>query len=109
VEAVRREGRDLLMADDIEPWVGHALQKLLERGSMTVGEIMESADIDRFALPIARAWVESALESGFIARTGGSNESTRYNIAAAARTAARVASGRFVSEKARDGEPSCRF
>ncbi len=53
MEAVRREGRDLLMADDIEPWVGHALQKLLERGSMTLRELMESADIELFALPIA--------------------------------------------------------
>ena len=60
-------------------------------------------------LPLAQAWVESAVERAFIAKTGGSNEATRYNIMAAGRNAG-VRTGRFVvSEKARDGEPSRRF
>jgi hypothetical protein len=85
-------------------------RRLMQRGSMTVGEIMESVERGRFELPIARAWVESALERGLIAKTGGSNASTRYNIMAAGRNTAGVRTGRFVvSEKARDGEPSRRF
>ncbi len=95
------------MADNIERWERPALQKLIARGSMTVREIMESAETDQFALPIAQAWVESALERGLIET--GWNESARYNITAAGRKAARGATGRFVSEKARDGEPSRRF
>ena len=95
---------------DIERWDRHALEKLMQRGSMTVGEIKESVESDQFGLPIARAWVESALERGLIARTGGSGESTRYNIMAAGRNAARVSTGRFVvSERSRDREPSRRF
>jgi predicted transcriptional regulator len=92
---------------DIEQWDGHVLEKLMERGSMTVREVMESIESAQLGLPTAQAWVESALERGFIAKTGGSNESTRYNIAAAGRNAASVRIGRFVvSEKAREGEPS---
>ncbi len=106
MEAVRRERRDLLMAEDIEQWERRALQNLIERGAMTLREIMESVEIDQFALPIAQAWVESALERGLI-ETGWS-ESTRYNITAAGRSATRGSTGRFVSEKARDGEPSRR-
>ncbi len=93
------------MTDLIEQWERRALQKLIERGAMTLRELMESVEIDQFALPIAQAWVESALERGLIET--GWNESTRYNITAAGRNVARVATGRFVvSEKARDGEPS---
>ena len=76
---------------------------------MTPYEITESVEIDQFDLPFAQAWVESALQRGFIAKTGGSNASTRYNIMAAGRNAARVTTGRFaVSEKAHDGAPSRR-
>ena len=97
------------MADLIEQWERRALQTLIERGSMTLREIKESVAIDQFALPIAQAWVESALEPGLIARTGGSGESTRHNIMAAGRNAAGVRSGRLVvSESSRDGEPSRR-
>jgi hypothetical protein len=61
-------------------------------------------------LALAQAWVANAVERGFIAKTGGSNEATRYGIMAAGRNAAGVRTGRFVvSEKARDGEPSRRF
>jgi hypothetical protein len=99
-----------LTTDLIEHWERRALRKLIQRGSMTLREITESVEIDEFALPVARAWVESALERVLIAKTGGSNESTRYNIMAAGRNAAGVRSGRFVvSEQARDGEPSRRF
>jgi hypothetical protein len=95
---------------EIEQWDRHALGKLMQRGSMTVGEIMQSVGSDQFGLPIAHAWVASALERGLIAKTGGSNESIRYNILAAGRNAAGVRTGRFVvSEKARDREPSRRF
>ena len=77
---------------------------------MTLREIKESVEIDQFDLPFAQAWVESALQRGFIAKTGGSNASTRYNIMAAGRNAARVTTGRFtVSEKARGGAPSRRY
>ena len=77
---------------------------------MTLREIKESVAIDRFELPIAQAWVESALERGLIAKTGGSNASTRYNIMAAGRNAARVPTGRFaVSGNARGGAPSRRY
>ena len=94
---------------DIEQWDRHALAKLMQRGSMTVGEIKESVESDQFGSPIAQAWVERALARGLIAKTGGSGESTRYNIMAAGRNAARVGAGRFVvSERARDGEPSRR-
>ena len=94
---------------DIEQWDRRALEKLMQRGSMRVGELKESVAIDQFWSPIAQAWVESALEPGLIARTGGSGESTRYNIMAAGRNAAGVRSGRFVvSESSRDGEPSRR-
>ncbi len=79
----------------------------MQRGSMTVREIMESVESDQFGLPLAQAWVANAVARGFIAKTGGSNESTRYNIAAAGRNAASVRIGRFVvSEKAREGGPS---
>jgi hypothetical protein len=102
--------RSGLLTPDIEQWDREALERLMQRGSMTVGEIMESDEGDRFELPLAQAWVESALGRGFIAKTGGSKESTRYNIMAAGRNAAGVRTGRFVvSEKARDGEPSRRF
>jgi hypothetical protein len=94
------------MAENIEQWDGHALRELTRRGSMTVREIMESVESDQLELPIAQAWVESALERGYIET--GWNESTRYNITAAGRNAAGVRTGRFVSEKARDGEPSRR-
>jgi hypothetical protein len=98
------------MADDIERWDGHALEKLMQRGSMTVGELMESVESDQFGLLIAEAWVAYGLERGLIAKAGGSNESIRCNIVAAGRNAAGVRTGRFVvSEKARDGEPSRRF
>jgi hypothetical protein len=94
---------------EIEQWDGHVLGKLMQRGSMTVGEIMESVESDQFGLPIAQAWVANGLERGLIAKTGGSNESTRYNIMAAGRNAAGVRTGRFVvSAKARDGELSRR-
>jgi hypothetical protein len=95
---------------DIEQWDGHALGKLMQRGSMTVREIRESVESDQFGLPIAEAWVANGLERGLIAKTGGSNESTRYHIMAAGWNAAGVRTGRFVvSEKPRDGEPSRRF
>jgi hypothetical protein len=95
---------------DIEQWDGHALGKLIQRGSMTVREIMESVESDQFGLPIAEAWVANGLERGLIAKTGGVNESTRYNITAAGRNAAGVRTGRFVvSDTARDGAPSRRF
>jgi len=98
------------MADDIERWDRRALEKLMQRGSMAVGQIMESVESDQFGLPIAQAWVADALERAFIAKTGGSSEATRYSITAAGRRAARVRTGRFVvSEKARDDEPSRRF
>jgi hypothetical protein len=88
----------------IEQWERRALQTLIERGSMTLHEIVESVELDQFELPIAQAWVESALERGLIAKAGGSNESTRYSIMAAGRDAADVRTGRFVvSEKARAG------
>ena len=97
------------MADNIEQWERRALQTLIERGSMTLREIVESVEIDQSELPSAQAWVESALERGFIAETGGTNASIRYNIMAAGRNAAGVRTGRFVvSQKARDGEPSRR-
>ena len=97
------------MADLIEEWERRALQKLIERGSMTVGEITESVESGPSELPIAQAWVERGLERGLIAKTGGWNESTRYNIMADGRKAAGVRTGRFVvSEKARDGAPSRR-
>ena len=95
---------------EIEQWDRHVLGKLMQRGSMTVGEIMESVESDQFRLLIAQAWVANGLERGLIAKTGGSNESTRYHIMAAGRNAAGVRIGRFVvSERARDGEPSRRF
>jgi hypothetical protein len=48
---------------------------------------------------LERSLIENGLE----------NESARYNITAAGRSAAGVRNGRFVvSEKARDGEPSRR-
>ena len=95
---------------DIEQWDRRALEKLMQRGSMTVGQIMESVESDQFGLPLVQAWVANALERGLIAKAGGSNDATRYGIMAAGRNAAGVRSGRFVvSEKARDGEPSRRF
>jgi hypothetical protein len=93
---------------DIEQWDRQALERLMERGSMTVGQITESVEPDGFELPIAQAWVASALERGFIAKTGGSSASTRYSIMAAGRDAAAVRTGRFVSERTRDGRPSRR-
>lgn len=97
------------MTADIDLRDRHVLEKLMQRGSMTSGEIMESMESARFGLPIARAWVANALERGFITKSGGSNEATRYNITAAGRNAASVRTGRFgVSEKAPDGEPSRR-
>jgi hypothetical protein len=96
------------MADKIEHCDRRTLQQLIERGSMTLRDIMESAEIDRFPTPLAQAWVDSALARGLIAETG-SNESTRYHVTAAGRDAARVSTGRFVArETARDGEPSRR-
>jgi hypothetical protein len=93
------------MAENMEQWERRALQQLIERGSMTVDEIMESAGIDRFALPSAEAWVESALERGLIET--GWNESARYNITAAGRSAARIRTRRFpASETVGNGEPS---
>jgi hypothetical protein len=98
-----------LMAD-IERWDGHVLGKLMQRGSMPVREIRESVKSDQFGLLIAQAWVATGLERGLIAKTGGVNESTRYNIMAAGRNAAGVRAGRFVvSESSCDGEPSRRF
>jgi hypothetical protein len=86
------------------------LEKLMQRGSMTVGEIVESVTSDQLGLLIAHAWIANGLERGLIAKTGGSNESTRYNITAAGRNAARARTARFVvSEKARDGAPSRLF
>ena len=82
----------------------------MQRGSMTVREIMESVESDQFGLPIAEAWVANGLERGLIATTGGVNESTRCNIMAAGRNAAGVRTGRFVvSESSRDGAPFSRF
>ena len=102
--------RSGLLTTDIKQWDRHALEKLMQRGSMTVGEIMESVESGPLGLPIAQAWVANALERGLIAKTGGSNESTRYNITAVGRNAAGIRTGRFVvSEKARDGAPSRRF
>ena len=95
---------------DIEQWDRHVLKKLMQRGSMTVREIRESVERGPFELRIAEAWVAKGLERGLIAKTGGSDESTRYNIMAAGRNAARVSSGRLgVSEMARGGGPSRRF
>ena len=95
------------MAENMGQWERRALQQLIERGSMTVGEILESARIDQSALPLAEAWVESALKRGLIET--GWNESGRYNITAAGRTAARVRTRRFdVNETAGNGEPSRR-
>jgi hypothetical protein len=92
---------------DTEQWDRHVLEKLMQRGSMTVREIMESVASEQFELLIVQAWVESALERGSIET--GWNESARYNITAAGRKAAGVRTGRFVvSEKARDGAPSRR-
>jgi hypothetical protein len=92
---------------DIERWDRHVLEKLMQRGSMTLSEIRESVERDQFELPIAQAWVADGLERGLIARTDGSNESTRYDITAAGRNAAGVRTGRFVvSEKPRDSELS---
>jgi hypothetical protein len=91
---------------EIEHWDSQALKNLIERGSMTAGEIVESVDHDQFELPIAQAWVESAPERGLIAKSGGGNASTRYNVMAAGRNEAAARTGRFVSEKARDGERS---
>jgi hypothetical protein len=93
---------------EIEHWDSQALKNLIERGSMTVGQITESVEPDGFELPIAQAWVASALERGFIAETGGSSASTRYSIMAAGRDAAAVRTGRFVSAKVRDSERSRR-
>ena len=93
---------------DVERWDSQALEKLLQRGSMTVAEITEAVEPGQFELPIARAWVASALERGFIAETGGSSASTRYCIMAAGRNAAGVRTGRFVPVKNRDGMPSRR-
>jgi hypothetical protein len=95
------------MAENIERWDRRALQQLIERGSMTLGEIMESSDIDQFAMPLAEAWVQTALERGLIAGTGTAG-SARYHVTADGRNAARVRTGRFVSETARDGEPTRR-
>jgi hypothetical protein len=93
------------VAENIEEWDGHALQKLRQRGSMTLDEIMESAQSGQFELPLAQAWVESALERGLIET--GWNESTRYNITAAGRDAAGARAGRFVAgEKARSAPRS---
>lgn len=92
------------MMADIEQWDGHALEKLMQRGSMTVREVRESVERDPFELPIARAWLASALERGFIATTGGSDESTRYNITAAGRNAASVRTGRLSSRRS---APAC--
>ena len=86
------------MTADIEQWDRQALERLMGRGSMTVGQITESVESDGFELPIAQAWVASALARGFIAKTGGSSASTRYSIMAAGRDAAAVRTGRFVSE-----------
>ena len=98
------------MADDIERWDRHALEKLMQRGSMTVGEVRESVESDQFGLPIAQGWVSTGLERDLIAKAGGSNESISYNIVGAGRNAAGARTGRFVvSENARDGEPSRRF
>jgi len=61
-------------------------------------------------LPLAKAWVANAVERDLIAKTGASNESTRYSIMAAGRNAAGVRTGRFVlSQKARDSDPSRQF
>lgn len=93
------------MAGHVEPWERRALQMLIERGSMTLREITESVEMDQVGWPIAESWVERVLARGYIAKTGGTNESTRYNIMAAGRDAAGVRTGRFVvSEKARDGD-----
>ena len=94
------------MTADIEQWDRQALERLMEHGSMTVGQITESVEPDQFEQPIAQAWVVSALERGFIAKTGGSSASTRYGIMAAGRDAAAVRTGRFVSERTRGGKPS---
>ena len=93
---------------DVERWDRQALEMLMKRGSMTLAEITEAVEPHQFELPIAQAWVASALERGFIAKTGGSSASTRYGIMAAGRDAAAVRTGRFVSEKPRGGKPSRR-
>ena len=41
---------------DIEQWDRRALEKLMRRGSMTVGQIMESVESDQFGLPLAQAF-----------------------------------------------------
>ena len=50
---------------------------------MTLPELTEAAEIDQFALPIAHAWVDSALERGLIETRW--NASARDNITAAGR------------------------
>ena len=65
------------MTADIEQWDRQALERLIERGSMTLAEITGAVEADQFELLIAQAWVESALERGFIAETGGSSALTR--------------------------------
>ena len=93
---------------DVERWDRQALEMLMKRGSMTLAEITEAVEPHQFELPIAQAWVASALERGFIAKTGGSSASTRYSIMAAGRQAAGARTGRFVPAKARDGMQSRR-
>jgi hypothetical protein len=93
---------------DIEQWDRQVLERLMERGSMTAGQISEAVEPDGFELPIAQTWVASALERGFIAKTGGSSGSTRYSIMAAGRDAAAARTGRFVSEQTGGGKPSRR-
>ena len=75
------------MADDIEGWERRAPQKLIERGAMTLRELTDSAEIDRFAMPSAQVWIDNALERGSI--EAGWNASPRYNITAVARSSSR--------------------
>ena len=62
-------------------------------------EIIESAEIDQFALPIAQAWVEGALERGFIAKTDGLERVGSLQHHRRGGNAARVSTGRFVSDR----------
>jgi hypothetical protein len=51
---------------EIEQWDGHVLGKLMQRGSMTVGEIMESLESDQFGFAdrpgVGCKWVGARLD-----------------------------------------------
>lgn len=82
------------MGNNIEQWDRPALEKLMEDGAMTEQELVQRVGIDQFDPDAARAWVDDALARGVIEETGGSDESTRYNITDAGRKAIGVPTGR---------------